>query len=313
MGSNNNQRQPPPTSGTAVPGSPMRWNPNYGPNPGKSGSDPRGRIQNQGNYQQQRYEQQQGPMLDFANENYRRGTETGFRDYENIMDQYQQMAGPGGAYAEFAKTGGYSPEDMANIRARGISPMRTAYANAQRELQRQRGLQGGYSPNAIAAQVKMAREQGQGMADASTNVEAMLAEMRNKSRLAGLAGQADALRGMGSLYGTSPGMAEAFGQQAINLLGQGGDFGLGLMRNEIAGQQLPGRFDTWMDRIGQVADIGSTIAYPWLNDERQQQIRPEVMPRQGINPALGPMAQQQIPLPPQNRRSVSPPFVSPYE
>src|SRR6185295_3747842 len=84
--------------------------------------------------------------------------------------------------------GGYSPQDINNMRARSVAPIRAAYANAQNEIGRQRSLQGGYSPNAIAAQVKMAREQGQSGADALQNTEAGLAQMRNQGRLAGLGG-----------------------------------------------------------------------------------------------------------------------------
>lgn len=58
-----------------------------------------------------------------------------------------------------AETGGYSEQNINDIRARGISPIRSIYANAQRNLERQRVLQGGYSPNMAAATSKMAREQ----------------------------------------------------------------------------------------------------------------------------------------------------------
>lgn len=102
-------------------------------------------------------------------------------------DPFNSYAG----YTEFSNTGGYSPADIANMRARGVAPIRAAYANAERNVGQQRALQGGYSPNAVAAQVKMAREQGQGMADASTNLEAQLAQMKQAGRLQGLGGMSD--------------------------------------------------------------------------------------------------------------------------
>ena len=49
-------------------------------------------------------------------------------------------------FQQFAQTGGFSPEDLANIRARAVSPVRAVYANAQQNVNRQRALQGGYSP-----------------------------------------------------------------------------------------------------------------------------------------------------------------------
>ena len=189
MGSNNNQQQ-----GGQVGG-------------GSSSGDPRGRMQNQSDYQRQRYENQQGPMVQAFAQNYGQGAEQGMGDYTDIMNRYAGIAsdpgmggggggyGPSlinyndpfnsyGGYEEFSKTGGYSPTDIANMRARGVSPIRSAYANAERNIGQQRALQGGYSPNAIATQAKMAREQGQSAADATQNVEAGLADARNHGRLA---------------------------------------------------------------------------------------------------------------------------------
>ncbi len=195
---------------------------------GASGNDPKGRVQNAVAHQQQRYEQQQGPMVQAFAHNYGRGSESNYGDYTDIMNQYRSIAsgggsaGPGGGgggggggdagmdysaftvspgrasyndpfnsykgMTEFSETGGYSPQDIANMRSRGVAPIRAAYGNAEREIARQRSLQGGYSPNAAAATARMAREQGQLGADATTNVEAGLAEARNRGRQFGLTG-----------------------------------------------------------------------------------------------------------------------------
>lgn len=353
-------------------------------NQGQSGNDPRGRSQNMiaqyqpqlqqsAQYQQNRYENQQGPLVQQAAYNYGRGSEANYGDYTDIMNQYRQIAsgggtaGEGGAggggggggetgfgpeligyndpfnsykgFTEFSNTGGYSPTDIANMRARGVSPVRAAYANAQREIGRQRSLQGGYSPGAFTMMGRMAREQGQTSADAIQNVEAGLAEARNKGRLSGLTGMSDiekqrlaadldvakfnaqakmsaaasgsaaaganadraaaanaanmadrfkALTGMTTLYGTNPGMAETFGNQAINLAGQGGTFGLGMLGQQNAtannmlganqnAQQLPGAWQQAMGRVGDITDlygIGSTIAYPFLNQNQNRGLGP---------------------------------------
>jgi len=256
-------------------------------------------------------------------------------------------------YQEFGQTGGYSGQDIADLRARGTAPIRAAYGNAERNVNQQRSLQGGYSPNAIAAQVKMAREQGQGMADAMQNVDAGIVQARNQGRLAGYggmagiegqrlgaqmqgdifnAGQANegqkfdignemntsqfnagqgnqvgmfnanlgfegqkynadaqtnaqaranaaaqsasasryaadaqgtqdrlaALRGMTSLYGTTPGMSEMFGNQAINIVGQGGTMGNNYINAQANAQKLPGQFDETQKYI----NTGAQLAYP---------------------------------------------------
>jgi hypothetical protein len=53
-----------------------------------------------------------------------------------------------------------------------------------REMDRNRSLQGGYSPNFAASAAKMAREQSDRMAGALTDVNAGIAEMQQKGRLA---------------------------------------------------------------------------------------------------------------------------------
>lgn len=400
MGANKNPKQQPQQG----------YGQNYGPNPGQSSSgDPKGRSQNQVNYQQQRYESQQGPMAAAMGFNYGRGSEADYGNYTDIMNQYRNIysgggdaAGGGGdggggggggggysaftvnpervgiervssralnplervtasdpynsygGYQEFSQTGGYSPQDISNMRARGTSPIRAAYANAERNLGQQRTLQGGYSPNAAAAQIKMAREQGQGMADAAQNVEAGIAQQRQQGRLSGLGGMKDiegarqqaqmeadmynsgqafqgqqfdignenqaaqfnagnllnadqfnanlnyqgqeynanaqaqaqaannaagqasadraanaqyqntqdrlaALSGARTMYGTTPGMTDMFGNQLINAVGQGGNFGLGLMNAQNQGQNLPGAWERGMGRMNDVMDIANTV------------------------------------------------------
>lgn len=81
-----------------------------------------------------------------------------------------------------SRTGGYSEDDINNIRARGVSPIRAVYANAMQNLARQKSLQGGYSPNYGALQAKMAREQSSMLSDKTTDVNANIAEMVAKGK-----------------------------------------------------------------------------------------------------------------------------------
>lgn len=78
--------------------------------------------------------------------------------------------------SNLATTGGYSSGDVSDIRARDISPIRAIYANAQRNVERQRALQGGYSPNFGALQAKMAREESSQIGDMNTRVNADIAQ-----------------------------------------------------------------------------------------------------------------------------------------
>ena len=93
-----------------------------------------------------------------------------------------------GGYQDFSQTGGFTPQGISDIRARSVAPLRAVYANAMRDIDRQKSLQGGYAPNAIAAKSRATRQLGSTLADASTNVEAGLAQMIQQGRLAGLGG-----------------------------------------------------------------------------------------------------------------------------
>lgn len=225
------------------------------------------------------YEANRGQTL---GENLRTGTllpQLGqFRDYfgsaanQQMGDYSNLMSG----YNEFAKTGGFSPTDIANLRARAVSPVRASYANANREVNRGRALQGGYSPGFNVLRARMAREQGQAGSEAATNAEAALAGMKQQGKLAGLQGGA-------SLYGTTPGMTSTFSNAVLNASGQltnavGNEMGFAndVSRNQIAAGQLPGKSQSVIGNIAGIAGIGQQIAgmaggglYPWLGDGTQ--------------------------------------------
>jgi len=110
-----------------------------------------------------------------------------FSPYQQSNDVRQSMAN----MASLAASGGYSTQDLQDLRARAVSPVRAVYSNAQRNVDRSRALQGGYSPNYNAATAKMAREQSAGMADALTNANAGIAQnvASNKLQIAPQWGQ----------------------------------------------------------------------------------------------------------------------------
>lgn len=81
-----------------------------------------------------------------------------------------------GDLSELSSTGGYSAADIADLRARGVSPLRSIYASANRNLSRGRALSGGYSPNAGALTAKMAREQADLIGGKMTDINAGIAQ-----------------------------------------------------------------------------------------------------------------------------------------
>jgi hypothetical protein len=192
----------------------------------------------------------------------------------------QALAG----YSNFAETGGFSPQDMQDMRARATGPIRSIYSSGRRELERGQRLGGG-SANKSAAEARMARQQAYATGDISQNVEASLAQMRQGGRLAGLGGLSQlglsgqgqdisarlgALSGMAGLYGTTPGLINTFGNQVLggqqNLLGGQGlqnQLGLGLIGSQINKSQIPGDWQQAMGNIGSAINMGSRIISPF--------------------------------------------------
>ena len=101
---------------------------------------------------------------------------------------------------DLSQTGGYSQSGIADLRARGVSPVRSIYASANRNLARAKGLSGGYSPNFGALTAKMAREMSDQIANKLTDVNAGIAQNVASNRLqvapqyAGAAQNANAAR-----------------------------------------------------------------------------------------------------------------------
>jgi hypothetical protein len=146
--------------------------------------------------------EQQAGDYDRIMQGYQQQYNAGNPEYGNIMSRYQQLLnqqqnGPSHATygetsqfneafnnaRELARTGGLSDSDQSNLRARGVSPIRAAYQNASRNMERQARLGGGRSANYNAAASRMAREQSESMAGAMNNVNAGIAEMVQRGRL----------------------------------------------------------------------------------------------------------------------------------
>ena len=86
--------------------------------------------------------------------------------------------------SDLATTGGYTPQGIADIRARDISPTRGIYAQGQQELERNKAIGGGYSPNFAAATSQMARDESNQIAGIDTAANAGIAQNVAANRLA---------------------------------------------------------------------------------------------------------------------------------
>ncbi len=165
-------------------------------------------------------------------------------------------------YSDFANTGGFSPTGLAAIRSRSNSPIRAAYSNAERNVNRM----GNNIPGKATLMARMAREQGQAGADATTNTEAGIAQMVQQGRLAGN-------QGISQLYGTTPGATSLQSRNVLENTNQGLQLNQmenqrmqGLLDTQLGLTRAPGNTDTTLNQIGAVTDIGKKIfAGGWQN------------------------------------------------
>ena len=88
-----------------------------------------------------------------------------------------------GRLGELSRTGGLSSTEQGDLRARAISPIRSIYSSAQRGLDRQKSLSGGYAPGNAAASTRMAREMSDTIAGHTTNANAEVAKMVQAGKL----------------------------------------------------------------------------------------------------------------------------------
>lgn len=149
-----------------------------------------------------------------------------------------------------AETGGLSAEEQAAMRARGISPIRAAYANAEREINRNRAVQGGYSPSFGALTAKMAREMGDKLSEGTTNVNAAIAEMVQKGKLQSAPQLAEAMARRDAIRNEIEGRnvaarnrAEEFNRQIME------DYAKRKLQADLATQEFPLRTLEGMTRL----------------------------------------------------------------
>lgn len=131
------------------------------------------------------YDDIMGRFRDIYN-NAGRDAGGGYTPYQADKAQYVKSADTTSALAslkDLTETGGLSGADQQNLRARGISPIRSMYATAQRDMDRNRRVSGGYSPNFGAVTAKMTRDMSSQIADQMDNVNARIAEMVQSGKL----------------------------------------------------------------------------------------------------------------------------------
>ena len=186
---------------------------------------------------------------------------TGFGETGGINPQdIERMRGLG-VFDEFAKTGGFTPGQMQDVRSRATSQIPAAYASARQEAERMGRVTGQYNP-AVAAQMsrtagydtsraaldaelglsEQVRQGRQWGAQGLTSAEQALQTLKTSNQLAGMTG-AGGMRGnmLNAIAQNRTGAATGLGQLDIGsqgLIQQGKMFGTqgleGMGENEAA-------------------------------------------------------------------------------
>lgn len=250
------------------------------------------------------------PVRQFSQNNYMSSAGTNLGNYDEIMQNYRNiqnqaqqqgqealggyrslsnLQGPvGSGYADFAQTGGFTPQGLQDIRARSIAPTRAIFQRGMDEVKRNQALSGS-NTGTNAALAKMARESNAAISDANVNANAGIAQMVQQGRLAGLGGglqtqlaglrgltdvdssgigaQLAAAGGMGNLYGTTPGLTNMFGNQVTNanqqMLGAQGlqnQLAQMMIQGQLGRAQVPGNFQQALGNVGGVLGLAGGVA-----------------------------------------------------
>lgn len=115
------------------------------------------------------------------------------RDFAgNPIDAYAQsrMRG-GGGYENFAETGGYSPQDVQNIRTQNAAIVPSMFSSLGGLLSRQQNIRGRQSPGFTSQQIALARAGGRAAHEANLDADIKLADSIRQGRMWGIGGLTD--------------------------------------------------------------------------------------------------------------------------
>jgi len=168
-------------------------------------------------------------------------------DYNRAMQSDEQMRNAAmTGFQNYMNSGanlGLSAQAEGAMRNRAMSPVRSAYAGAQRDVNRM-----GMGAGRATMMGRLAREGGQQASDAASGAEVNIAQLREQAKQQRMQAMLQGSQGMGQLYGTAPGATNLQSRnvlenagQGMNLLGNEFQRMQGTVGNQIAASQLPGK------------------------------------------------------------------------
>jgi hypothetical protein len=121
-------------------------------------------------------------------------------------NQSSDVTGSLASLSNLTQTGGYGPGAIQALQAQALAPVRGAYAAAQQNLNQNRALEGGYSPNYAAATAQLTRSEADSAAQAVNNAFATIAQNQATNEISAAPAYANAAQ---SANQTTLGAAQA--------------------------------------------------------------------------------------------------------
>lgn len=97
----------------------------------------------------------------------------------------------GGGYEEFARTGGYSPQAIAELKLNAAQVPQSFFSSLAGMNSRNQAVSGGQNPGFTAQQIALARERGRGATQAKLDADIGVNEAVNAGRRWGIGGMSD--------------------------------------------------------------------------------------------------------------------------
>ena len=194
-----------------------------------------------------------------------------------VDDAAQARIRGSGVFDEFAKTGGYSDQDLANIRSRANSVIPSYYQSAKDDASRMATVQGGYGPGQAALFARMGRDQSKNAAASSLATETGIKDAVNTGREWGAGQVSSSEQGLQGLLSqnrlsaltgastTEANMLNSIAQNRTGAASAGGSNDIGMQgliqKGKLAGTQgLEGMANSAMDRAAAASSAGAASA-----------------------------------------------------
>jgi len=231
-----------------------------------------------------------------------RGYEDYFKNFGGGIDETaQNRIRGGGKYDEYSRTGGFNPAQETDFINRATGAVPKFYEAIQNDMDRMKGVQGGYSPGFDAQSAKIAREKTQAGQDAILNANVDLKNIKDANTRWGTEGMTASETGLQDMLtrnklqsmGSAAGLAQARGDMDFRDAQAQRDDDYRWTFGALGGLQdmygaVPGEENMYMDQINNGRQIRG--GQQGANLDRRMQYNPNRSFMDQVGQGLGAVA-----------------------